>query len=117
MPIDDVSADRAVTYQTCRVCLGCGDVSGVTCSTCEGTGAEPTHATLTALSECMEALERAEGELLLWQDYSATRDEQLRFVMSILDEAGDVLAEEAPGYTVLLARIDAAINNWPGKVD
>lgn len=52
-----------VTYRTCRVCLGCGSVSDLTCSTCEGTGVEPTAEALRLMVRAAEALDVVRSDL------------------------------------------------------
>jgi len=52
-----------VIYRTCGVCLGCGEVSSVRCSSCEGTGVQPTIETLTLLARTVEALDNVRREL------------------------------------------------------
>lgn len=58
-----MSSYDGVTYRTCRVCLGCGSVSDMTCSTCEGTGVEPTAETLRLLGRAAEALDVVRSDL------------------------------------------------------
>lgn len=52
-----------VTYRTCSVCLGCGDVSGVPCSSCEATGVQPTVEALSLLAQSVDALDSVRAEL------------------------------------------------------
>ena len=46
-----MSRYNGVTYRSCSVCLGCGDVSGVPCSSCEATGVQPTIEALHLLGQ------------------------------------------------------------------
>ena len=52
-----------VTYRACSVCLGCGEVSGVPCSSCEATGVQPTIEALHLLGQSVEALDTVRSEL------------------------------------------------------
>lgn len=58
-----MSGYNGVTYRACSVCLGCGDVSGVPCSSCEATGVQPTVEALRLLGQSVEALDGVRSEL------------------------------------------------------
>ena len=88
---------NGVTYRTCSVCLGGGDVSGVQCSSCEGTGVQPTIEALRILGQSVEAFDIVRSEL-------STARWTMRSALACLD-GGDV---EAARRTLAHAvRLDA----------